>query len=149
MTTLKEVIAMSMPTEAHMVQGYLASEGIESVLKDENITQIQPFYSNAVGGVKLLVREEDVEVALQVLEKGGYLHPEKVEKVEVVYRTKETDEKHCPFCQSENVGKKKVPDVLMLLVSVVFGAIFPVFRRVNKCFDCGKEWVYRKKPNKR
>jgi len=119
------------------------------VLKDENITQIQPFYSNAVGGVKLLVREEDVEVALQVLEKGGYLHPEKVEKVEVVYRTKETDEKHCPFCQSENVGKKKVPDVLMLLVSVVFGAIFPVFRRVNKCFDCGKEWVYRKKPNKR
>lgn len=49
MTTLKEVIAMSMPTEAHMVQGYLASEGIESVLKDENITQIQPFYSNAVG----------------------------------------------------------------------------------------------------
>jgi len=144
MTTLKEVISMNMPTEAHMVQGYLASEGIESVLKDENITQIQPFYSNAVGGVKVLVREEDEAAALQVLEKGGYLHPEKLEKVEVVFRTSVTNVRQCPFCQSENIGKKKLPDVLMLLVSVVFGAIFPVFKRVNKCFDCGKEWVYKK-----
>ena len=135
---------MNMPSEAHMVQGYLASEGIESVLKDELITQVQPFYSNAVGGVKVLVREEDEAAALQVLEKGGYLHPEKLEKVEVVFRTSATNVRQCPFCQSENIGKKKLPDVLMLLVSVVFGAIFPVFKRVNKCFDCGKEWVYKK-----
>ena len=144
MTTLNEVISMNMPSEAHMVQGYLASEGIESVLKDELITQVQPFYSNAVGGVKVLVRVEDEAAALQVLEEGGYLHPEKLEKVEVVFRTSATNVKHCPFCQSENIGKKKLPDVLMLLVSVVFGAIFPVFKRVNKCFDCGKEWVYKK-----
>ncbi len=145
MSTWKEAISLTLPTEAHMIQGYLASEGVESILKDELTTQVNNFYSNALGGVKVMVREEEYETALQVLEKGGYLHPEKPQKVEVVYRTDSTNTKQCPFCHSEHIGKKKMPDVLMAVVSIVFGAIFPIFRRVNKCYDCSKEWVYKSK----
>lgn len=145
MSTWKEAISLTLPTEAHMIQGYLASEGVESILKDEFTTQVNNFYSNALGGVKVMVREEDYETALQVLETGGYLHPEKPQKVEVVYRTGATPTKQCPFCHSEHIGKKKIPDVLMAIVSILFGHIFPIFRRVNHCYDCGKEWVYTSK----
>jgi len=143
MQTWKEAISLTLPTEAHLIQGYLASEGIESILKDELTTQVNNFYSNALGGVKVMVSEDDYESALQILEKGGYLHPEKPQKVEVVLRTNATNTKQCPFCHSENIGKKKSPDVLMLIISVLFGPIIPIFRRSNKCFDCGKEWVYK------
>lgn len=145
MSTWKEAISVTLPTEAHMIQGYLASEGIENILKDELTTQVNNFYSNALGGVKVMVREDEYETALQLLEKGGYLHPDKLEKVEVVYHTQETNTKECPFCHSEHIGKKKIPDLLMALVSFLFGLIFPIFRRVNHCYDCGKEWIYKRK----
>lgn len=145
MSTWKEAISLTLPTEAHMIQGYLASEGVESILKDEFTTQVNNFYSNALGGVKVMVKEEDYETALQILEKGGYLYPEKPQKVEEVYRTAATPTNQCPFCHSEHIGKKKISDVLMAVVSIVFGQIFPIFGRVNKCYDCGKEWVYSSK----
>ncbi len=145
MPTWKEAISLTLPTEAHMIQGYLSSEGIESILKDELTTQVNNFYSNALGGVKVMVRDEDYETTLQLLEKGGYLHPEEPQKVEVVYRTGATPANQCPFCHSEHIGKKKIPDVLMAIVSIVFGQIFPIFRRANHCYDCGKEWVYTSK----
>jgi len=145
MSTWKEAISVTLPSEAHMIQGYLSSEGIESILKDELTTQINTFYSNAVGGVKVMVSDLDFDNAQQILEKGGYLHPEAQQKVEVVYRTKSTNTQQCPFCHSEHIGKKKIPDVLMAVVSVLFGHIFPIFRRVNHCYDCGKEWIYKRR----
>lgn len=150
----KEAIALTLPTEAHLVQGYLESEGIECFLKDELTTQVNNFYSNAVGGVKVMVRKEDYEKALQLLEQGGYLHAEPEKKVEVVYRSATTPVEECPFCHSKHIGKKKVPDVLTGLISfflsTMFGGIFPIFKRANTCYDCGKEWIYTsKKPAKK
>jgi hypothetical protein len=61
------------PTEVAVLRSRLESEGIECFVQDELITQINPFYSNAVGGVKLQVRKEDVERAMEILKEGGYL----------------------------------------------------------------------------
>ena len=53
--------------EAFLAKGTLDSAGIESFLVDENIVQMDWLYSNVVGGVKLLVHEEDVAAAAAVL----------------------------------------------------------------------------------
>lgn len=141
-------ISLTFPSQAHMVQGFLESEGIDTMLKDEFTTQVHNFYSNAVGGVKILVKEEDFENSQLILHRGGYLNPISKSKVEVVFCDEAINKKVCPFCRSENIGRRKDPDVFMLVVSLILGLIFPIFKKTNLCFDCGKEWKYKKKnPN--
>jgi hypothetical protein len=48
----------------------LDSAGIESFLGDENMVRLDWFYSNLVGGIKLMVRKEDAETARALLEKN-------------------------------------------------------------------------------
>ncbi|HET9571008.1 MAG TPA: DUF2007 domain-containing protein [Bacteroidales bacterium] len=144
MNNWREAISLTFPSEAHMVQGYLESEGVVTILKDEMTTQVNNMYSNAVGGVKVMVREEDFENAQQILKNGGYINPEKPQKIETVILTTTTDKKLCPFCHSENIGKKKTPDVITLIISLILNVIFPIFKRTNMCFDCGKEWVFKR-----
>jgi hypothetical protein len=67
------IISFTYPHEAHLAKGKLESEGIEVVIKDELTTQVINFYSNAIGGVKLLVKESDYENALQLLIESGYI----------------------------------------------------------------------------
>ncbi len=52
--------------EALLAKSILESAGIESFLGDENIVRIDWFYSNLVGGIKLLVRAQDAETASKV-----------------------------------------------------------------------------------
>jgi hypothetical protein len=53
--------------EAAIAQHLLEEEGIETHLMDALSIQMNPLYSNALGGVKLQVWEEDAERAMQLL----------------------------------------------------------------------------------
>jgi len=53
--------------EAVLAKSMLDSAGIESFLGDENLVRLDWFYSNLVGGIKLMVREEDAETARTLL----------------------------------------------------------------------------------
>ncbi|MFH1453963.1 MAG: DUF2007 domain-containing protein, partial [Armatimonadota bacterium] len=64
---LKTIATFSFPIEADLVKSKLDSEGIRAFIFDVNIVGMNWFYSKAVGGVKLKVREGDVEKALAVL----------------------------------------------------------------------------------
>lgn len=55
-------------SEAIIYQGKLESMGIEVFLRDNHTIDSNPLYSNAIGGVKLYVRTEDVNKANKVLE---------------------------------------------------------------------------------
>ena len=61
------------PHEAYIIKGKLEAEGIECFLKDELTVQIDNFYTNALGGVKLQVKESDSTRAIEILKEGGYL----------------------------------------------------------------------------
>jgi len=60
--------------EALLAKSMLDSAGIESFLGDENLVRLDWFYSNLVGGIKLMVREEDAKTARALLENSS---PEK------------------------------------------------------------------------
>lgn len=49
--------------EAHLFRAFLGSREIEGFVLDENICQIYWLYTNAVGGVRVQVDDEDVEAA--------------------------------------------------------------------------------------
>ncbi|MGA8013680.1 MAG: hypothetical protein WB949_14705 [Candidatus Acidiferrales bacterium] len=61
---------MTLP-EALLAKSILDSAGIESFLGDQNIIRMDWFLSNALGGVKLRVREDDVDVATALLKQSG------------------------------------------------------------------------------
>lgn len=54
--------------EAHIVKTKLESEGIDSTLHDDTMMSVLPLQDEIFGGVKLLVREEDFEKALEILQ---------------------------------------------------------------------------------
>ena len=148
------LIAFNYPHEAHLVKGYLESNGIETLMKDELTTQVVNIYSSAIGGVKLLVRDSDFGQGIQLLKDGGYLNEENSKsenKIEIVELNKATNKKICPFCGSDNIAVNSKPGILTTIVlaiinlAVMIGAIFPRFKTSFKCFDCGKEWKYMKR----
>jgi hypothetical protein len=145
-------ITCTFPHEAHMVKGYLESYGIESILKDELTIQLNTAYSNAIGGVKLLVRESDYEKTIKLLKTGGYLTDEnapEVKEKEIPFFEYHRGEKKCPFCSSGNIGAKKSPNLFSVILSAMLGflafaAISPLYKTVYKCFDCDRDWKYKK-----
>lgn len=118
--------------EALLAKGSLASAGIESFLADDNMVRMDWFISNLVGGIKLCVRPEDAETALEMLEQpippdfdvdgtGAYQQPA------------------CPACQSLDVSFEAL-NKPVAYTSAWVGIPIPLTRRRWKCQACGHKW---------
>ncbi len=68
---LRQLVAVrqfrDMP-DALLAKGLLESAGIECFFGDDNIVRLDWFISNLVGGVKLLVKQEDAALAREILD---------------------------------------------------------------------------------
>ncbi len=144
----KTVITFTQPHEAYIAKGLLESEGIETVIRDEFTAQVNNFYSNAIGGVKIDVKESDLKEGISVLKNRGYI-TEDIEssskKIEIVELKSNMNKLLCPFCESDNINRNKEVYLLTVIVYFILGALFPIFKRNYICFDCNKEWKYKKK----
>jgi len=147
------LIAFNYPHEAHLVKGYLESNGIETIIHDELTAQVANFYSGAIGGVKLLVSNSDYDNGIHLLKKGGYITDEDCKRepqIEIVHTEKITNKKICPFCSSDNITVVKRAGGLTAIVFAVInlitltGAAVPLLKSSFKCFDCSKEWIFKK-----
>ena len=63
--------SFSQPMGAYLLRARLEGSGITSYVRDENMVAVDRLYSNALGGVKLDVADEDYERALQILGSDG------------------------------------------------------------------------------
>ncbi len=117
---------------AYLAKGLLDSAGIEAFLFDANIVSADWFYSNAVGGVKLRVREEDAAEALELLDAG----PEETPEAE---RVEEPAPERCPNCRSTDIAYQPLMRRLAYL-SVWLGLPIPVKHVAWKCGFCGFVW---------
>ena len=55
------------------IRAQMEAEGIETFTGDELIIQIDPLYSNALGGIKLMVYPQDVPRATEILAEAGFI----------------------------------------------------------------------------
>jgi DNA-directed RNA polymerase subunit RPC12/RpoP len=121
------------PHEANMAKGKLESHEIVCSLQDELTTQINNFYSNAIGGVKLVVREEDAEKAKEIL------NTDYSDDLEIV-EDSEDDHIGCRYCGSKNVGEPRLVGPWALFSTVLAGFPLPFIKKKAMCFNCGKEF---------
>jgi hypothetical protein len=118
--------------EALVAKSMLDSAGIESLLGDENLVRLDWFYSNLVGGIKLMVREEDAETARAVLERNI---PEKLE----VAGVGEYEQPSCPKCGSLDVSFDGL-DKRVAYTGFFLGVPIHLKHKGGKCHACGHEW---------
>lgn len=106
----------------------LEDEGIKAYLQDEYTVTIDPILSNAIGGIKLMIYDEQVERAMKLI--NGF---EQDYKEAVV----------CPKCKSTNVlhitQPNNVTNWFTALTTWLFGNYALPFKKVYKCSDCGFE----------
>jgi hypothetical protein len=74
------VLTFNYPNEVIIIKGRLESEGIECFVQDELSVQVNPFYSNALGGIKLQVKKSDLEQTVEILKEAGYLKDEDLQQ---------------------------------------------------------------------
>jgi predicted RNA-binding Zn-ribbon protein involved in translation (DUF1610 family) len=114
---------------AHLALGNLQNENIDCWLKDENTVTIDPILTNAIGGIKLMVAEPQLEQALYLLQ-----------EIKKEYQ----QQNPCPQCGSTNVEYVSTPRKASNWLSVLAGGLTmsfaPGVEKVYHCFDCGFEF---------
>ena len=120
--------------EAELAQGKLESAGIDSFVADENIVRMDWFYSNAIGGLRLMVKPEDADAAVTILDEPI---PDQItqEDPDLTYT-----QPHCPKCDSLDVSFETLDRPLSYGL-MYLNLPFPVSKHNWKCQKCGAEWI--------
>ena len=105
--------------EALIYKGKLESEGIEVYMRDNNTIDSNPLYSNAIGGVKLFVRNDQQEKANTILSQiSSYSLDDNNKLIK------------CPKCDEEQIEMitsiKDIKSFLSFIFSLLFVAITPI-----------------------
>ena len=107
-------------TEAHLVRSKLSSEGIRTMMMDEKTIDTDPLVSQAIGGVKLLIHNEDLDKAVSI-----YNEIRRYEKDE------DGEDLHCESCGSNQIL------IAPLRRKNIFFMLFPFFeKRRYICNEC-------------
>lgn len=119
------VLTVSYPQQLWVIRTKLESEGIECFIKDELTVQSYNLYSNAVGGVKLQVLEEDVERAREILTESGYIKEDSVQ-IDLLTRADEKTS-FIPFLKNLSITHRIVI-ITLLLVTSLTTLLYFIFR---------------------
>jgi predicted RNA-binding Zn-ribbon protein involved in translation (DUF1610 family) len=131
--SLLEIANYQYSSEAYLYKGKLESEGIEVFLQNENTINVEPAWSNALGGVKLFVNSEDVLKARLILD----AIPE--------YSLNDIGELlSCPNCGSQKITMVTTIKDFKSFFAFIYGLLtlsMPLFSKQKyKCESCNFEF---------
>ena len=90
--TFSKIAVFQYSSEAQIFKGRLEAEGIQVYLRDQFTVDTDPLVSNAIGGVKIMVAQQDTNRAFQVLnDLNQYSLDDEGHSIE------------CPNCGSEKI----------------------------------------------
>ena len=107
-------------TEAHVTKSRLDADGFKTMLMDEKTIDSDPLISNAIGGVKLLVHQNDFEKAAKIYT-----------EIRTYQKDKNGNNLFCTNCNSNRIL------IAPLHRKNVFYMLFPFFEKTRHlCNDC-------------
>jgi predicted RNA-binding Zn-ribbon protein involved in translation (DUF1610 family) len=101
--------------------------GVECYLKDEYIVTIDPFLSNAIGGIKLMVRKNEEDKIRAMLKEMNAASDNQL---------------LCPQCGSNKfilVPKRSTENMLAAITTWLFSSYAVSAENVYQCTNCGYE----------
>ena len=119
--------------DAHLLKIELENEGIECYIYDEHTVTVFPLYSNAVGGIKLYVKNEDAEMAKQILSQiSEYSLDDNNQLIK------------CPNCGAEQIEMMTSIKDIKSLISFIFSVLIFLIpfhtKHKYKCNNCKFEF---------
>ena len=147
---LVTIATFSHDWEANLARIRLEEEDIESVVTDDVVSNVNWLWTNAIGGVKVQVRESDTERAVQALEEeppgadaeGPPMEPGPDEEQEAEPEVEPTaaEETVCPACGSSEVCREALWSLPMVISVLLLWFPLPFVRRRWVCMRCGTRW---------
>ncbi|MBB6236049.1 ribosomal protein L40E [Pedobacter sp. AK013] len=131
------------PMEANIIKAKLEDSGFACFLADENVATLNPLYNQAIGGVKLIVFERDVEAINALLIEDNSLNFDPSE--EIIDEEKSGDDKTvCARCGSTNVGygmaTNKKYSIWAIIIAFLTLSTPIKANKCHHCYDCGYEF---------
>ncbi len=134
------VVTAVYPHELTVIKGRLEAEGIPCFLKNEQIIQVAPFYSNTAGGVQLQVLESDLAKAQEIiaLNESDYIDLSNEESQDNIIQPAEEvyGKRRCPNCGSGAILPHKLPVFLYAVSILLLGIPLLFIKRKYHCFTC-------------
>lgn len=125
---LVTIATYTFPHEMAVSRSRLEASGIECFVQDELTAQVNNFYSNAIGGVKLQVKEEDAEAAVQLLKK--------MDEPNLVTSNSKIQ---CKQCGSGNLEGKGLTGQISMVLWETLGRPVAVFSSKYHCHNCNED----------
>ncbi|TCD19391.1 DUF2007 domain-containing protein [Pedobacter psychrodurus] len=130
------------PMEANIIKAKLEDSEFACFLADENVATLNPLYNQAIGGVKLIVFERDVEAINALLAED---HSLAFESNEIIEKDESGDDKTvCEKCGSKNVGYGMATDKKYSIWATILAFLTlttPIkANKCHHCYDCGYEF---------
>jgi len=115
--------------DAHIILGRLKEEGIDCWLQNEATATIIPVWATAIGGIQLMIAQEQWQRASLVLQ--SIAEEKKINRI-------------CPRCLSHNVEyintMRKAVNWLSAVVTFFLGDFALMPEQRYHCFHCGAEF---------
>lgn len=124
---MKTIATFYRPEEAHLLRMRLEAAGIEAFVQDEHMVQMDVFYSNVIGGVRVQVADEDLADAREYLVADAGVSPE-------------PDDVRCPQCGATGVETERFSKRLAFLSLLLISFPLLFFRRRLRCNTCLHTW---------
>jgi hypothetical protein len=133
---LVTIASFSHAPEAYVTFTKLQAEGILSFIADDYMVTMNWLWSNVLHGVKIRVRESDVEAAVKILDSIPKELPED-----------NYESERCPECNSVdtryyifNLRAIYIIWLITFFISSDYGFPLPFFKFKWKCNKCGHQW---------
>lgn len=112
---------------AHILHTRLAEHGMASYVIDENTVTLTPYFSNAIGNIKVIVAEQDEQAARTLLQQ---------------FEQEALEHTLCPKCGARKfiiVPSKNARNFLTSLFTWMFSNLAISAENVYQCTACGYE----------
>jgi len=121
---MKTIATFSKPEEAHLFRTRLEAAGIPAYVQDEHLIQMDWLYSNAIGGVRVQIADDDLQAAREFLVNDS--PQDSPDAVEVT----------CPSCGSQETAPDELPRRISFLSLLFFSFPLLFARRRWRCVSC-------------
>jgi hypothetical protein len=128
---MKVVAAYSKSEDAYLAKTRLEASGINASIRDDLTVSLYWLYSDAIGGVKVVVEDEDYDRAREAL---------MLPKVDVGLL-------RCPHCGSDEVRLRELSP--LAAISIGIGFVLPFRSRRVDCLHCHQSFVVDLKKSNR
>jgi hypothetical protein len=128
------------PIDAELARAQLDSIGINAVIVDQHLVSIQWLYSNAIGGVKVLVEQDDFDAAREALVESTTTENASLLENRLPSESGES----CPACCSTAVRPSRLQRN-SAAIALLTGLPLIAWRHRSVCGVCGYSWK-RKRP---